>query len=100
MQKTNNKFFLAAIIILIIGLNRQYFQPEKFSPVNDYYYTDRQRIVNEMSGVLQDYLPKNYDDFPTAHGGKTSLEYWSDIISLLSWLGLLAYAVRFYRTRA
>lgn len=100
MQKINNKFFLTAIIILTIGLNWQYFRPEKFSPVNDYYYTDRQRIAAEMSGVLQDYLPKNYADFPTAFGGKTPLESWSDIISLLSWLGLLVYAVRFYRTRA
>lgn len=99
-QKINNKFFLAVIIILTIGLNWQYFRPEKFSSVNDYYYTDRQRIADEMSDVLQDYLPKNYADFPTATGSKTPLEFWSDIISLLSWLGLLVYAVKFYRTRA
>ena len=94
-----NKLVAAVLIVLIIALNWQYFRPEKFSPVNDYYYTDRQRIANEMSGVLQDYLPKNYADFPTATGGKTPLEAWSDIISLLSWLGLLVYAARFYRTR-
>ena len=95
-----NKLAAAVLIVLIIGLNFSYFRPEKFSPVSDYYYTDRQRITNEMSNILQDYLPKNYDDFPTAVGGKTPLEFWSDIISLLSWLGLLVYAVRFYRTRA
>ncbi|OIP03648.1 hypothetical protein AUK18_01515 [Candidatus Beckwithbacteria bacterium CG2_30_44_31] len=95
-----NKLIALVLIVLIIALNWQYFRPEKFSPVNDYYYTDRQRIANEMSGVLTDYLPKNYSDFPTATGGKTPLELWSDIISLLSWLGLLVYAVKFYRTRA
>jgi len=26
--------------------------------VDDYYYTDRQRIANEMSYILADYLPK------------------------------------------
>lgn len=95
-----NKYLLSLVIILIIGLNFNYFRPEKFSPVNDYYYTDRQRITNQMSDILQDYLPKNYADFPTAHGGKTPLEFWSDTISLLSWLGLLVYAVKHYRTRA
>jgi len=95
-----NKLIALVLIVLIIALNWQYFRPEKFSPVNDYYYTDRQRIANEMSGVLTDYLPKNYSDFPTATGGKTPLELWSDIISLLSWLGLLVYSVKFYRTRA
>ncbi|MDZ7586173.1 MAG: hypothetical protein U0946_00320, partial [Patescibacteria group bacterium] len=62
---------------------------------------------------LSDYLPKTavkpeqprdingpleQFDFPTVNG-KTPLESWSDIISLLSWLGLLVYAVKFYRTR-
>ncbi|MDZ4228850.1 MAG: hypothetical protein U1C50_01185, partial [Patescibacteria group bacterium] len=84
------------LALLIIGLNFQYFRPQKFSPVDDYYYTDRQRIVSQMSDILQDYIPKNYDDFPTAVGGKTTLEYWSDIISLISWLGLIVYV----RTRA
>lgn len=82
------------LALLIIGLNFQYFRPQKFSPVNDYYYTDRQRIANEMSDILQDYLPKNYEDFPTAKGGKTPLEFWSDIISLLSWIGLIFYYAR------
>lgn len=87
---------IAAIIagVAIIILNWQYFRPQQFSPVDDYYYTDRQRITNEMSDLLQDYLPKDYADFPTARGGKTKLEYWSDIISLISWLGLAGYYVR------
>lgn len=95
-----NKYLMGLVIILIFGLNINYFRPEKFSPVNDYYYTDRQRITKQMSDILQDYLPKNYADFPTASGGKTSLEYWSDTLSLLSWLGLLVYAIKRYRTRA
>lgn len=85
---------IAAIIagVAIIILNWQYFRPQQFAPVDDYYYTDRQRISSEMSDLLQDYLPKNYDDFPTAYGGKTRLEHWSDIISLLTWIGLGVYA--------
>lgn len=94
-----NKYLVCLIIILIIGLNINYFRPEKFSPVDDYFYTDRQRITNQTSDILQDYLPKNYADFPTARGGKTPLEFWSDIISLLSWLGLSIYAIKHYRTR-
>jgi hypothetical protein len=86
-----NKYLAVIWGILIIGLNFNYFRPEKFSPVDDYYYTDRQRITAEMSDLLQDYLPKNYADFPTANGGKTPLEYWSDIISLVSWAGLIGY---------
>lgn len=89
-----NKFVAAIAGAAIMSLNISYFQPKKFSPVEDYYYTDRQRIATEMSDLLQDYLPKNYADFPTAHGGKTSLEYWSDIISLTAWLGLAGYYVR------
>jgi len=89
-----NKSVAIGVMMLIILLNWQYFRPEKFLAVNDYYYTDRQRIADEMSGVLQDYLPKNYADFPTAHGGKTTLEFWSDTISLLSWIGLGVYARR------
>lgn len=89
-----NKLFALIAGVLIIGLNFSYFRPEKFSPVNDYYYTDRERITGEMSDLLQDYLPKNYADFPTAHGGKTPLEFWSDIISLTSWLGLVGYYAR------
>ena len=93
-----NKFFALIVGVAIIGLNFQYFRPAKFSPVNDYYYTDRQRIANQMSDILQDYLPKNYADFPTATGGKTPLESWSDIISLLSWIGLIFYYARTRRT--
>lgn len=89
-----NKFLALIFGIAIIGLNFQYFRPQKFSPVDDYYYTDRRRIANEMSDILQDYLPKNYADFPTAAGGKTPLEFWSDIMSLLSWIGLIFYYVR------
>lgn len=91
---------LAVLITLIMGLNINYFRPEKFAPVEDYYYTDRQRIESEMSNILQDYIPKNYADFPTATGGKTPLELWSDIISLISWSGLIIYGIKSYRTRA
>jgi len=49
---------LELVVIAIIVLNIGYFRPQKFSPVDDYYYTDRQRIANEMSYILADYLPK------------------------------------------
>jgi len=89
-----NKYIAVVAGILIITLNFRYFRPQQFSPVDDYYYTDRQRIADEMSDLLQDYLPKNYADFPTAAGGKTPLESWSDIISLLTWIGLIVYYAR------
>ncbi|MDZ7586649.1 MAG: hypothetical protein U0946_02750, partial [Patescibacteria group bacterium] len=47
LKKKNSSLLAGLIIVLIIGLNWQYFRPEEFSPVNDYYYTDRQRIANE-----------------------------------------------------
>ena len=87
-----NKLLLLIIILATVGLNADYFRPEKFIPPEEYYYTDRGKIAAKMSEVLQDYLPKNYAAFPTASGGKTQLEYWSDIISLLTWIGLGAYA--------
>ncbi|MCX6816771.1 MAG: hypothetical protein NTZ93_02820 [Candidatus Beckwithbacteria bacterium] len=128
-----NKFAALVLIVLIIALNWQYFRPEKFSPVNDYYYTDRQLIALQMSDILADYLPKtakkptqprdingpfNQFYFPgwqvktagqwvaaqldaetglIAGAGaeikltKTPLQFWSDIISLLSWIGLIFY---------
>jgi hypothetical protein len=107
-KKINNKFLVIIVSVLIVGLNWQYFKPSGFSPVNDYYYTDRQRIANEMSDLMSDYLPKNavkpekprdisepleQFDFPTVNG-KTPLERWSDIISLLSWVGLIVYYAR------
>lgn len=94
-----NKFVALVVGAAIIFLNWQYFRPQQFSPVDDYYYTDRQRIANEMSDLLQDYLPKNYADFPTATGGKTPLESWSDIISLLTWIGVIIYYARTRRIR-
>ena len=110
---------MISLSVLIIGLNWQYFRPQKFSPVDDYYYTDRQRVANDMSDILSDYLPKTavkpeqprdingplkQFDFPTIQVSedglikfsKTPLQSWSDIISLLSWIGLIFYA----RTRA
>lgn len=93
-----NKYSAIVAGMAIIILNFNYFKPQKFSPVDDYYYSDRQRITNEMSDILQDYIPKNYADFPTATGGKTPLEFWSDIISLLSWIGLVGYYARTRRT--
>ena len=39
-----NKYLIPALIILIIALNINYFRPEKFAPVEDYYYTDRRGL--------------------------------------------------------
>ena len=54
----NKKAQVLAIALLIIGLNWQYFRPRQFSPVDDYYYTDRVKIAGQMSDILADYLPK------------------------------------------
>ena len=48
---------VCSLVFLTIGLNYSYFKPEKFSPVEDFYYSDRQRIQKEMSDALFDYLP-------------------------------------------
>ncbi len=132
-----NKYVAAGIIILTIALNWQYFRPEKFSPVDDYYYTDRQRIASQMSDILFDYIPKtavkpeaprdlsdpfNQFYFPGwqtrengqwvasrldgetgliagAEGGirltKTKVQLYSDWVSLVSWLGLAIYGVKY-----
>jgi hypothetical protein len=117
-----NKYVVITAGILIVSLNLLYFRPQKFSPVDDYYYTDRQRIANEMSDLMMDYLPKDAVKpkeprdingpleqfaFPTIHVSetgvlkfsKTPLESWSDIISLLTWIGLGAYVFITNRNR-
>lgn len=53
-----NKLAAAVLIVLIIVLNWQYFRPEKFSPTEDFYYTDRIKIKNEISNALADYRPQ------------------------------------------
>lgn len=59
IRKRILRILLAALVtIAILGLNLTYFRPEKYSPVNDFYYTDRGEIQSKMSGVLSDYLPK------------------------------------------
>ena len=52
------KILLPIIILLIISLNLNYFKPEKFSNPEDFYFTNRQKISADTSGVLYDYLPK------------------------------------------
>jgi hypothetical protein len=58
MKLVDKKAVLAVLALLIIGLNWQYFRPRVFSPVDDYYYTDRGKIASQMSDILPDYLPK------------------------------------------
>jgi len=46
------------VVLATIALNFNYFKPEKFWPVDDFYYTDRNKIKTQMSGVLFDYIPR------------------------------------------
>lgn len=145
VKKKYLSILATGIILLIIGLNISYFQPEKFSPTENFYYTDRQKIATEMSGVLADYLPKTYvkpekprdinsqfnqfyfpgwqikiDNQTTPAQldpltgliqlpegekqmeiklGKTRLQQFSDMISLICWGGLLFWVLKYYVRR-
>lgn len=142
LRLVNNKNYVFPLIILTIGLNVAYFQPEKFAPVENFYFTNRQQIANQMSDILYDYLPKTavkpeivrdlngpFNQFyfpgwqtkgkdgqwaeakPEPGTGlilnesgeirltKTRLQLISDIISLITWLGLGVYVYKSYRTR-
>src|SRR4030042_3057543 len=44
-------------ILAIVGLNFNYFKPERFFPAADYYYTDPQKIKTQMRDILFDYIP-------------------------------------------
>lgn len=60
INQHQDKLFTAAIILLIIGLNFNYFKPKEFNPNDDYYYTQRAKIKDNLGGTLSDYLPKTY----------------------------------------
>jgi len=161
------KTIVSFLILITIGLNYQFFKPSEYSPNEDFYYTDKQKIKAQMSDTLYDYLPinakkppkvpdKQYQtladitDFNSKTGyfsftsntsktedfilnqyffpgwqvkinnqlvdikpdeqlgriqfqlpsgehqvkiklAKTKLQYWSDIISLISWTGLIGF---------
>ncbi len=46
--------------LILMGLNAQYFQPEQYLKNDaDYYYSDPEKIRQQMSGILPDYLPRS-----------------------------------------
>lgn len=58
-QKPKQQIILAIIIIgLVLGINKDYFQPERFLDVGDTYYTDKQKIRFETSKLAAEYVPK------------------------------------------
>jgi len=56
--------FLIVSAGLILFLNVGYFKPEEYSGADDFYYTDKERIKEEMSGVIPDYIPVWVEKFP------------------------------------
>ena len=56
--KRHSWLLTVLVLLLTIGLNFQYFQPEKYVDQPDkIYYSSPQRIRTEMSTVLPDYIP-------------------------------------------
>ncbi|MBU1085820.1 hypothetical protein KKB06_05725 [Patescibacteria group bacterium] len=46
------------IALTIICLNLSYFKPKEYSKPEDHYYTDRNKIKDNLGDILPDYLPK------------------------------------------
>jgi hypothetical protein len=54
--------------LLVLIFNVQYFQPELYLTSNsELYYTDAERIKNEMSKVLPDFIPKDFQLSQPSH---------------------------------
>jgi len=53
-----NKLFLTIIILSILVLNISYFKPKEFNNPEDHYYSQREKIKNNLGDILPDYLPK------------------------------------------
>lgn len=57
------RYWVTAMVLALLFINATYFRPEKY--LNDYqefYYTDTQRIVTDMSGILPDYIPEQMEE--------------------------------------
>ncbi len=69
-------------ILAIVGLNFNYFKPERFFPAADYYYTDRQKIKTQMSDILFDYIPatakKNPPFFSQPYQTSAQISDWRE----------------------
>ena len=63
---TRNSFVRVAVAFLILAMfikAHQYFQPEIFlSSPNPYYYDEPQRVREQMSDILPDYIPASMPD--------------------------------------
>jgi hypothetical protein len=58
-------WIIVGTTIALIFLQRQYFQPESYlSDFSEYYFSDSDRIRDELSPVLPDYLPKTFLEQP------------------------------------
>jgi hypothetical protein len=57
VNKETAVLILIVFIFLIVKTNLRYFQPEKYINPEDIYYTDTQKIRQNMSGIIPDYVP-------------------------------------------
>lgn len=52
------KTLYTALLVLLLLFNAKYFQPEEFrSDLSEYYYSDPNKLRQEMSTTLPDYIP-------------------------------------------
>ena len=60
LKRFNKKLgfiFITGAILLLLKTNLAYFNPEKYSNPDDYYYTDQKRIQKSMSSIIPDFIP-------------------------------------------
>ncbi len=56
---SRTKYAVLAIALIIVSFNATYFQPSEFlQDSTELYYSDADRIKNEMSPILPDFIPK------------------------------------------
>ena len=70
------RFTYNYILLLAILINAVYFKPEEYlDNANALYYSDPERIQNEMSGILPDYIPSQMADYETLKENNQSLDF-------------------------
>lgn len=52
------RYLWTLVLLIALLFNAKLFQPQKFlSNANQFYYTEKELIAREMSGILPDYIP-------------------------------------------
>ncbi|HEX7017965.1 MAG TPA: 6-pyruvoyl-tetrahydropterin synthase-related protein [Patescibacteria group bacterium] len=60
LNTKKSRWLYGGVLLLTLVFNAQYFRPERYlDDAAGYYYADEQRIREQMSDILPDYLPKD-----------------------------------------